>query len=117
MELINRYATELNFLGLTDLRGLSLSEIEVLPHYRKMCGRIKDFEDTCREYETAEKKKVFRINDGEGVIIDGEEAILYEEFFETRLAVGTVREPICVMKELEHSIKKVGSFRTSLWPV
>lgn len=110
LELINRYATELNFIGLTDLRGLSLSEIEVLPHYRKMRGRIKDFEETCREYEIAGKKKVFRINDGEGVIIDGEEAILYKEFFETCLAVGRVKQPICVIKELEHCIKKNGSF-------
>ena len=31
LELVNRYSPEMNFLGLTDLHGLSLTEVQVLP--------------------------------------------------------------------------------------
>ncbi len=75
LELVNLYSPEMNFLGLTDLQGLSLTEIEVLPHYSKMQSRFEKFEEICCMYEEKQKKKVFRINDGEGIVIDGEEVV------------------------------------------
>ena len=72
LELVNCYSPEMNFLGLTDLRGLSLTQIQVLPHYSKFLSRFDRFEERCCEYEKEHNVSVIRINDGEGVFIDEE---------------------------------------------
>ena len=76
LELVNSYSPEMNFLGLTDLNGLSLTKVEVLPHYSRFLKKIERFEEMCYAYEEKHNKKVIRINDGDGVIIDGEEIIV-----------------------------------------
>ncbi|MBP3657273.1 MAG: Type 1 glutamine amidotransferase-like domain-containing protein [Clostridia bacterium] len=70
LELVNGYSPEMNFIGLTDLRGLALTDIEVLPHYSKFLTRFERFEETCCMYEQAHHVDVIRISDGEGVLID-----------------------------------------------
>lgn len=72
LELVNHYSPKMNFLGLTDLRGLSLTEVQVLPHYSRFLSRFEGFEETCRVYEEEHHVQVIRINDGDGIIIDGE---------------------------------------------
>ena len=76
LELVNRYSPEMNFLGLTNLNGLSLTQYEVLPHYSRFISKFEQFEEKCRDYEGKHNIKVIRINDGEGVIIDVEETII-----------------------------------------
>ena len=39
------YSPELNFLNLKDLNGLSLTSLEVLPHYSKFIDRFDNFEE------------------------------------------------------------------------
>lgn len=72
LELVNSYSPEMNFLGLTDLRGLSLTNIQVLPHYSKFLKKFERFEERCCIYEEKNNVNVIRINDGEGVFIDKE---------------------------------------------
>ena len=72
LELVNRYSPEMNFLGLTDLRGLSLTEVQILPHYSKYLTRFAQFEEKCCMYEKVHHVPVIRLNDGDGVFIDGE---------------------------------------------
>lgn len=72
LELVNCYSPEMNFLGLTDLRGLSLTDIQVLPHYSKFLSRFEQFEEICCSYEKDHNVKVVRLNDGEAVFIDSE---------------------------------------------
>lgn len=72
LELVNCYSPEMNFLGLTDLKGIALTNIEVLPHYNKFIQRFEAFEEKCSIYEEENKVNVIRINDGDGVFIDGE---------------------------------------------
>lgn len=74
LELINRYSPELNFLGLNDLKGLALTETEVLPHYSKYLSRFDRFEEVCSDYENEKKLQVIRLNDGEGVFLRNGEA-------------------------------------------
>ena len=73
LELVNRYSPEMNFLEMTDLRGLALTSIEVLPHYNRFMEKFEHFEEKCIEYEKAYNVKVIRINDGDGVIVDADE--------------------------------------------
>lgn len=70
LELVNCYSPQMNFLGLTDLSGLSLTKIQVLPHYSKFLLKFKQFEEICCAYEKEHSVSVIRINDGEGVFID-----------------------------------------------
>ncbi len=70
--LVNRYSPEMNFLGLTDLSGLSLTEVQVLPHYSKFLTRFEQFEETCCAYEKEHRVHVIRLKDGDGVFIDGD---------------------------------------------
>ena len=72
LELVNRYSPEMNFLGLTDLRGLSLTEVQILPHYSKYLTRFAQFEEKCCMYEKEHHVHVIRLNDGDGVFIDGD---------------------------------------------
>ena len=72
LELVNCYSPEMNFIGLTDLRGLSLTKVQVLPHYNKLLTKFEQFEEKCRIYEKEHNVKVIRINDGDGVLIDRE---------------------------------------------
>lgn len=72
LELVNCYSPEMNFLGLTDLSGLSLTDVQVLPHYNKFLSKFEKFEDKCYSYEKEHNVSVIRINDGEGVFIEEE---------------------------------------------
>lgn len=72
LELVNCYSPEMNFMGLTDLNGLSLTNVQVLPHYSKFLARFEQFEEKCCVYEKKHNIKVVRLNDGDGVFIDGE---------------------------------------------
>lgn len=72
LELVNCYSPEMNFMGLTDLNGLSLTNVHVLPHYSKFLAKFDQFEEKCRVYEKKQGVKVIRLNDGDGVFIDGE---------------------------------------------
>lgn len=72
LELVNCYSPEMNFLKLTDLTGLSLTQVQVLPHYNKFLSRFEKFEEKCCAYEKEHNVSVIRINDGEGVFIDEE---------------------------------------------
>lgn len=71
LDLVNCYSPEMNFIGLTDLRALSLTNIQVLPHYSKFLTRFEQFEEKCRAYEKQHNVNVIRINDGDGVFFDG----------------------------------------------
>lgn len=72
LALVNGYSPEMNFLGLTDLRGLSLTEVQVLPHYSKFLTRFDRFEERCSAYEAEHQVRVIRLNDGDGVLLDPE---------------------------------------------
>lgn len=75
LELVNGYSPEMNFVGLTDLNALALTKVEVLPHYNKFITRFEQFEEKCSAYEKEHNTIVIRLNDGDGVIVDGEEVI------------------------------------------
>ena len=71
LELVNTYSADMNFLGLKDLNGIKLTDVEVLPHYEKFINRFDRFEEKCRIYEKEHSVEVIRLNDGEGVFIEG----------------------------------------------
>ena len=73
LDLVNIYSPEMNFPGLTDLSGLALTNVEVLPHYSRFMTKFEHFEEKCRAYEKDRNVQVIRINDGEGVFLDGNE--------------------------------------------
>lgn len=78
LELVNCYSPEMNVLGLTDLRGLSLTSVQVLPHYNKFLTRFESFEEKCCTYEKEHNVNIIRLNDGDGVLIDREVHICKE---------------------------------------
>lgn len=69
LELVHMYSPELNFMKLTDLSGLHLTDLQVLPHYQKFLKRFEFFEQRCRQYEQLHHTNVIRLNDGEGIFI------------------------------------------------
>lgn len=71
LNLVNRYSPELNAAGPGDLRGLGLTNVEVLPHYRRYAARRADFEAICAAYEAERGVNVIRLDDGDGVLVDG----------------------------------------------
>ena len=75
LALVNRYSPEMNIYKLENLQALSLTDVEVLPHYSKFLKRIPHFEEICREYEEAHCKQVLRLNDGDGILIDGNDVV------------------------------------------
>ena len=77
LDLVNCYSPEMNFGGMSDLKGLALTQLEVLPHYSKFMGRINQFEEICCDYEKEHGVSVIRINDGEAVLVNEEEVRVY----------------------------------------
>lgn len=55
-----------------DMTGLNLADLDVLPHYSKFLKRFDGFEEICSRYEKKKGCEVIRLNDGDGVIVDGE---------------------------------------------
>ncbi|MBR4080972.1 MAG: Type 1 glutamine amidotransferase-like domain-containing protein [Clostridia bacterium] len=76
LALVNRYSPEMNTVGLTDLAALALTQTEVLPHYSRFLQRFDRFEETCRAYEQERGVQVIRLNDGDGVLLEGSRVIL-----------------------------------------
>ncbi len=70
LDLVNEYTPEMNIVGLTDLSGLNLTDVEVLPHYSRFVSRFNNFEERCVKYEKSHLKSVTRLNDGDGIFID-----------------------------------------------
>ena len=68
--IIDRYLPELNFIGLQDLTGLNLTDIQILPHYSRQQRQDGATEEKCRKYEQENHCTVLRLDDGEGVLID-----------------------------------------------
>lgn len=74
IKLVAEYSPEMNEgVGLADLTGLSLTGIQLLPHYDRFLTRFERFEERAREFEDKYKCVVYRINDGEAVIDNGGE--------------------------------------------
>ncbi len=67
--LADRFLPELNFVGLRDLRGLGLTDLQILPHYSKQQKRDSGTEEKCRRYERENQCTVLRLDDGEGVVV------------------------------------------------
>ena len=76
LELVNVYSPEMNFVGLTDLSALALTDFQVLPHYSKFCSRFDRFEERCQGYEKTHNIQVIRLNDGDGIFISNTNQIL-----------------------------------------
>lgn len=69
--IIGRYLPQLNFLGLEDLTGLGLTDVQVLPHYGKQQRQDSATEEKCRQYERENQCTVLRLDDGEGAFVGG----------------------------------------------
>ncbi len=76
LDLVNEYTPEMNIVGITDLSGLNLTDVEVLPHYSRFVDKFDNFEERCVNYEKNHSKPVIRLNDGDGLFINHDEKIL-----------------------------------------
>ena len=70
LKLVHMYSPEMNTVGLKNLRGLALTDIEVLPHCDSYAGFFDNFEERCCEYEAKHHTCVIRLNGGEGIILE-----------------------------------------------
>ncbi len=76
LALVNEYSPEMNNVGIKDLSGLQLTNAEVLPHYSRFVRRFDHFEERCAEYEKEYHTNVIRLNDGDGLLIEGKNQLL-----------------------------------------
>jgi len=73
--LINEFDPQMNNgIGLTNFKGVSLTSINLCPHYTKYINRYDNFEERIRHVEKTLNIEVTRINDGEALIIDNGQA-------------------------------------------
>lgn len=71
LDLIDLYSPEMNIVDLKDLSACHLTDVRLLPHYCKFMNRYDHFEEKCLRYEQENRCSVIRLNDGEGIFIDG----------------------------------------------
>ncbi len=76
LSLVNEYTPEMNTVGIKDLSGLQLTNAEVLPHYSRFINRFEYFEERCAVYEKENHTNVIRLNDGDGLFIEGKNQLL-----------------------------------------
>ena len=70
IEVVDRLTPEMNIVNLDNLKGLSLTNTYILPHYNKFLKRFDKLEDICKAYEQEHNCTVVRLNDGDGIIIE-----------------------------------------------
>lgn len=76
LDLIDLYSPEMNTVGLNDLTACHLTDTQLLPHYSKFLNRYDRFEETCSQYERENGCRVIRLNDGEGIFVNGSEVTI-----------------------------------------
>ena len=69
LHLVAQLTPDMNDVGLTDLEGLGLTDIEIMPHYSSFLNRYDNLEEICRNYEISNQCEVIRLNDQEGILI------------------------------------------------
>ena len=70
--LIDQFAPEMNLPDLTDLTGIHLTNVQILPHYQRFLSRYEQLENRCQHYEQTFHCTVLRLIDGEGIMIDSQ---------------------------------------------
>lgn len=70
IEIVDRLTPEMNIVNLDNLKGLSLTNTHILPHYNKFVKRFDKLEDIYKAYEQEYNCTVVRLNDGDGIIIE-----------------------------------------------
>ena len=70
IEVVDGLTPEMNIVNLDNLKGLSLTNTHILPHYNKFLKRFDKLEDVCKAYEQEHNCTVVRLNDGDGIIIE-----------------------------------------------
>lgn len=75
--IIDRYSPEMNIVGISDLSGLGVVNVHILPHYDRFINRYENLEEKCKQYEAENSCKVVRFNDGEGILsFDGKQILV-----------------------------------------
>ena len=70
INLVAQFEPEMNAeIGLMDLTGLALTDLEILPHYQRFLTQYKDLDARIKQYEKDNKCSVIRLNDGEAIFI------------------------------------------------
>ena len=70
IRLVAQYSPEMNEeIGLTDLSGLGLTDLEILPHYHRYMERFERFEELAQQYEKDNGCDILRLDDGEAIFI------------------------------------------------
>lgn len=68
IELAAGFTPEMNRgVGLFDLSGLGLTDLEIFPHYHKFLPRFDRLEERIQEYESQKGCTVIRLDDGKGI--------------------------------------------------
>jgi len=70
LKLVNEFDSQMNLdVGLHNLDGLSLTNINICPHYSKYSSRYDNFEARICNIEIAKNIEIERMNDGEALFI------------------------------------------------
>jgi len=73
LELIHRYTPEMNRKGwVKSMDALNLCPFPILPHYSSFIHRFERLEERCQEFEEEYSIEVLRLNDGDGVFLNGD---------------------------------------------
>ncbi len=69
IELAEMFTPEMNLWDLTDLTGMMVTDVQVLPHYSRLLERYDHLEERCRELEKRSGRQIIRLDDGHGVLV------------------------------------------------
>lgn len=73
---IDAFEPQMNFVNLTDFKGLCLADVHLIPHYSKFTQRYEFFEEKLKQYEIANGCELIRLNDGDGMLFDKGQCVL-----------------------------------------
>lgn len=62
-----------------DFNGLGICDVEIMPHYSSYIYDFENFEIRISAFEKRKNKKIVRISDGDGIIINGNEIIFISD--------------------------------------
>lgn len=62
-----------------DFEGLNFCELEIMPHYNSYIYDFENFEERIKEYERKNNRKIVRISDGDGIILNEKDIIFISD--------------------------------------
>lgn len=75
-KIIDAFTPEMNYMNREEAKGIGLIDIQHIPHYDSFIASFENYEETCLRYEKETQEKLFRLKDGQALILNNDGSVI-----------------------------------------